>query len=64
MKRKDLAARRIRNRELAETDAALRCAFCRQPLPERSIVRWADGKKFCNDECDASELEREQVMAR
>ena len=64
MKRKDLAARRQRNRELRQQDAALRCTFCKRPLQQVAVVRFRDGLKFCDDFCLADFEERERLVTR
>ena len=64
MTRKDLAARRERNRELGKLDAAHRCQFCKQALERVAVVRYLDGAKFCDDECLASDEERAHVVAK
>lgn len=57
-------ARRDRNRAIANQDAAHRCEFCRRALPAKSIVRWEDGKKFCDLECVQDFEEQERVTQK
>lgn len=64
MKRRDLAARRERNRELGQLDAAHRCQFCKKALEQLAVVRFIDGAKFCDDECLEADAERAKVVAK
>jgi hypothetical protein len=64
MKRKDLAARRERNRELGQLDAAHRCQFCKKALEKLAVVRYLDGAKFCDDECLQADEERAKLVAK
>jgi hypothetical protein len=64
MNRKDLAARRQRNRELGELDAAHRCQFCKKALEKLAVVRYLDGAKFCDDECLQADEERARLVAK
>ena len=53
MRAKQLAARKARNRELAELDASRRCAQCKRDLHETGQV-WEGflvPGKFCSEAC-------------
>lgn len=64
MRRRDLAARRQRNRELGVEDAKHRCAYCRKALERFAVQRFEDGAKFCDDECLAADDERTRLLAQ
>lgn len=52
MTRKQLDARRERNRELAIADRAHRCAVCLRALPATGAkTLFGDDRKFCSDDC-------------
>lgn len=44
--------RRVRNQELAQRDAANRCATCKRALPKYGIsLDLVTGKKYCSLDC-------------
>lgn len=51
MSRKSLAARRIRNQELAKKEALNRCGICKVALPVKVFLRWGDPKMYCSKDC-------------
>jgi hypothetical protein len=51
MNRKAIVARRQRNQQLAQVDRANRCVTCLRALPERVIVAFETGEKFCSEDC-------------
>lgn len=48
---KRIAARRQRNAELARLDASHRCGYCRNPLPVKVFLTWADPQMYCSEAC-------------
>lgn len=50
MTRKYLTARREQNRQLAERDAANRCAHCKKTLTGW-VEDFLEPGRFCDDEC-------------
>jgi len=66
MKRKDLAARRERNRQLAIEDAKHRCGICKIELPKTGVkMRWQDPALYCSDDCldEAEHRAHHRVMS-
>lgn len=54
--KRHIAARRERNRQIAEKDAANRCTFCRRAFPhgQSELIRALGGHPgFCTDDCKA-----------
>lgn len=63
MNKRDLEARRQRNRELGERDRANRCGFCKRALAGCSISG-VDGRvKFCSTDYLDDHLAREASHA-
>lgn len=43
--------RRAINRALGVRDRANRCVTCLRPLPEKHVIAFETGEKFCSDDC-------------
>lgn len=63
--KKHIAARQDRNRELAEHDAANRCASCRQALPKLGVlIMLTPGRstlRYCNETCQQDHIDALQT---
>ena len=52
MRKKQLEARRQRNRALAIEDAKHRCSVCKRALPRLGVLwDFGGGRRYCSDAC-------------
>ena len=59
--KKHVTARRERNRQIAEADAARRCSHCRKALTGW-VEDFLEPGLFCDDECLEAHKEARQIV--
>lgn len=55
-------ARRQRNQELAQMDAANRCSYCKIALERRCVALLEDRLVFCSDSCMDAWIDVQRAM--